>query len=483
MKLIPTDGYNKDLEKLTKDEALQVNHLVVDIEGGKLTPGTREEKIIGDPQRRLFSYRVNKDLRLVVHKHNSEEWWLAIVGHHEHVYDKAKRWKISTDVNGKPQIEVIKEKTVTVTRPVLPPLFSDISEFDLRQLGVPDAVVPAVKAARTDDELVELLDHYPVNEKTLNALAVLSKEPWRIKELLSEAPVGAAGGAEDPPKVPARLSPDEIAAIGAELQKRLDAVVQKRLREVKDEIDRLHRPRPGRKPSRPQPPSPKVAPKDLPSPADPRLALSDAEFDAIWRNEPSGKSGWKKARQWLHDHADGIPDSKKPYWGDALSLSHVDELRDYMRGNDASLVWRKDKRRNARRKNVGGGAVGAGQRIMPPSSSEIEFPDRMTKSGRNTAAYRLFKRLEKGGILTKKDVSHLATQSPPILVSSPDGSPPPNCGTWSVRLFGAVYFVSKELISRNDANLQRLFRFLMEKQSSPMSRKEILSVCRASGQM
>ena len=79
-----------------------------------------------------------------------------------------------------------------------------------------------------------------------------------------------------------------------------------------------------------------------PTKKDPRYSLSVHDVCEMFARP----NGWKIACQWLLDHREGIPDSDKPGWATALSLSHVDELKAYLSGYNSALVWRKDPRSN-----------------------------------------------------------------------------------------------------------------------------------------
>ncbi|NWH08206.1 MAG: UvrD-helicase domain-containing protein, partial [Alphaproteobacteria bacterium] len=121
----------------------------------------------------FWSMRVNRDIRIIVHK-TDDSFLLCYVDHHDDAYAWAERRKIETHPKtGAAQIvevrervqEIIVHRPVVVAAPVAPnpaprALFSEVSDDELLDYGVPPEWLADVRAA-TEDTIFDLAEHLP----------------------------------------------------------------------------------------------------------------------------------------------------------------------------------------------------------------------------------------------------------------------------------------------------------------------------------
>jgi len=116
----------------------------------------------------FWSVRVNRNLRLIVHK-TSKSFLLCYVDHHAEAYAWAERRKIERHPKtGAAQLVEVRETirevptyvVVEEPAPPAPPLFADVPEEDLLAYGVPADWLDAVGEA-TEDTVLDLADHLP----------------------------------------------------------------------------------------------------------------------------------------------------------------------------------------------------------------------------------------------------------------------------------------------------------------------------------
>jgi mRNA-degrading endonuclease RelE of RelBE toxin-antitoxin system len=166
------DTFTNSLARLTGDEQKAVKTTAFDLQLSPANPGMSFHKLDKAKDKNFWSVRVNKDIRVIVHK-TSGSLLLCYVDHHDKAYDWAERRKLETHPKtGAAQLVEIREtvqeitipKYVEETRPKLKkaarPLFAEIAEEDLLGYGVPPEWLADVKAA-TDDNYLALADHLP----------------------------------------------------------------------------------------------------------------------------------------------------------------------------------------------------------------------------------------------------------------------------------------------------------------------------------
>ena len=164
------DTFTDSLARLTGDEQKAAKTTAFDLQMNPANPGMQFHRLDRAKDPSFWSVRVNRDIRLIVHRSESS-LLLCYVGHHDKAYSWAERRKIERHPKtGAAQLVEIRElvKEITVPRyieakpsPVTPGLlFETIQDDDLLRYGVPPEWLDDVRAA-TEDSLLQLADHLP----------------------------------------------------------------------------------------------------------------------------------------------------------------------------------------------------------------------------------------------------------------------------------------------------------------------------------
>jgi superfamily I DNA/RNA helicase/mRNA-degrading endonuclease RelE of RelBE toxin-antitoxin system len=164
------DTFTDSLAKLTGNEQKAVKTTAFDLQLNPANPSMQFHKLANAKDTNFWSVRVNKDIRLIVHKTESS-LLLCYVGHHDDAYKWAERRKLETHPKtGAAQLveirEQIKEIIVPVyvegetPRPSKPLLFKGVADDVLLGYGVPAEWLDDVKAAN-EDSLLEVAEHLP----------------------------------------------------------------------------------------------------------------------------------------------------------------------------------------------------------------------------------------------------------------------------------------------------------------------------------
>jgi mRNA-degrading endonuclease RelE of RelBE toxin-antitoxin system len=168
------DSFQNALRRLSAQEQKAVKETVFDLQMNPAAPGLQFHRIDKSKDPNFWSMRVNRDIRLIVHKTESS-FLICYVAHHDDAYTWAERRRIETHPKtGAAQIvevrervqEIVVRKPVEVEQPatpirvVLPPLFPAITDEELLTYGVPVDWLADVKAA-TEDTILDLVDHLP----------------------------------------------------------------------------------------------------------------------------------------------------------------------------------------------------------------------------------------------------------------------------------------------------------------------------------
>lgn len=164
------DTFTDSLGRLTGEEQKAVKTTAFDLQLNPANPGMSFHKLDKAKDKKFWSVRVSRDIRLIVHK-TEASLLLCYVGHHDKAYDWAECRKLETHPKtGAAQLVEIRE---TVQEIVVPkyieepelaktqkPLFAHLSDDTLLSYGVPEEWMNDVRQA-TDDTLLILADHLP----------------------------------------------------------------------------------------------------------------------------------------------------------------------------------------------------------------------------------------------------------------------------------------------------------------------------------
>ena len=175
MQFLIADTFTDSLAKLTGDEQKSVKTTAFDIQLNLANPSLSFHKVASAKDKNFWSVRVDRDIRLIVHK-SDESLLLCYVDHHDKAYDWAERRKLETHpTTGAAQWveirETVKEVVVPVyvqtvlsltpkPAPALNPIFAMTADDELLGYGVPAEWLADVKRA-TEETLLSLADHLP----------------------------------------------------------------------------------------------------------------------------------------------------------------------------------------------------------------------------------------------------------------------------------------------------------------------------------
>ncbi|HIH2622724.1 TPA: UvrD-helicase domain-containing protein [Burkholderia cenocepacia] len=167
------DAFTDSLARLTGEEQKLVKTAAFDLQMNPVNPGMQLHKIEQSKDKHFWSARINRDLRLIVHR-TASSFLLCYVAHHDQAYRWAERRKLEVHpTTGAAQWVEIRERVEDIVvpsaqkvplpsafLPTKPALFAHCSDDDLSAYGVPDEWLADVRAA-DEDALLSLADHLP----------------------------------------------------------------------------------------------------------------------------------------------------------------------------------------------------------------------------------------------------------------------------------------------------------------------------------
>ncbi|PAQ12095.1 3'-5' exonuclease [Mesorhizobium temperatum] len=181
MTTILADSFTSSLAKLANDEQKQAKLTAFDLQANPDQPGLQFHRIDKSKDPNFWSVRVNRDLRIIIHK-TGDSVMLAYVDHHDDAYKWAERRRIETHPStGAIQIVEVRERVEEVAlqpaiQPVqadlpfevapdkesipAPPLFAKLTPDHLLSVGVPQDWLADVAEA-TEDSFFALASHLP----------------------------------------------------------------------------------------------------------------------------------------------------------------------------------------------------------------------------------------------------------------------------------------------------------------------------------
>lgn len=172
MKFCIADSFSKALARLSAQDQKSVKTTVFDLQIDPAHPGLQFHRIDKSKDENFWSVRVNRDIRLIIHK-TADSFLICYVDHHDDAYAWAERRRIETHPRtGAAQIVEVRERIedVLVHRPVevasrpgrppLPLLFDHLDDDELLGYGVPQDWLADVKVA-TEETIFDLTDHLP----------------------------------------------------------------------------------------------------------------------------------------------------------------------------------------------------------------------------------------------------------------------------------------------------------------------------------
>jgi len=173
---ILADSFTASLAKLANDEQKQAKLTAFDLQTNPDQPGLQFHRIDKSKDPNFWSVRVNRDVRIIVHKAGNS-LMLAYVDHHDDAYKWAERRRIDKHpTTGAIQIVEVRERVEEIVAPAattqaeiefaasLPPavslLFDRLTREQILSVGVPEDWVTDVLEA-TEESFFALAGHLP----------------------------------------------------------------------------------------------------------------------------------------------------------------------------------------------------------------------------------------------------------------------------------------------------------------------------------
>lgn len=165
------DTFTAALARLPAQHQKAVKTSAFDMQLDPSGPGLQFHRIEASRDPNFWSVRVNRDIRIIVHK-TAASLLLAYVDHHDKAYAWAERRRIEAHPRtGAVQIVEsrarVEESTPTLFRPPAPEqpapepaLFAGLSDEDLLSIGLPEDWIEPVRAA-TESRFFDLAPHLP----------------------------------------------------------------------------------------------------------------------------------------------------------------------------------------------------------------------------------------------------------------------------------------------------------------------------------
>jgi mRNA-degrading endonuclease RelE of RelBE toxin-antitoxin system len=170
MQFLIADTFTSSLGKLTDTEQKQVKTSAFDMQMNPANPGFQFHKLNAARDPNFWSVRVNRDIRIVVHRSESR-LLLCYVDHHDDAYKWGERRKLETHPKtGAAQLVEVRETVKEIVVPTYvgtdssitssTPALASVTAEQLLQYGVPeDWITDLLKA--DEDQILELVDHLP----------------------------------------------------------------------------------------------------------------------------------------------------------------------------------------------------------------------------------------------------------------------------------------------------------------------------------
>jgi len=166
------DTFTDALAKLPGQEQKAAKTTAFDLQVDPSAPGLQFHRIDKSKDPNFWSIRVNRDLRIIVHK-TASSFLLCYVDHHDKAYDWAMRRRIEAHPKtGAVQIVEVRERVEEIAPPIVvkvpvqeaptpaPRLFETLSPSELLSIGVPQDWIPDLRSA-TEDQFFDLASHIP----------------------------------------------------------------------------------------------------------------------------------------------------------------------------------------------------------------------------------------------------------------------------------------------------------------------------------
>jgi len=191
MNIVIADTFTRSLALLARDEQSQAKQAAFDFQVTPATPGGSYHRIEAARDPGFWSFRVNRDLRMIVHQSKAART-LCYVDHHDPAYRWAetRRFEVNPKT-GAMQVVEVQERVEEVVRQVVreeeAAVFGRFEADYLLGLGVPQAWLPAVRHVG-ESGIEKLLEHLP-QEAAERLLELACGQPVPLPLAVSGSPM------------------------------------------------------------------------------------------------------------------------------------------------------------------------------------------------------------------------------------------------------------------------------------------------------
>lgn len=191
------DTFTDSLARLTGEEQKAVKTTAFDLQMDPTSPGLSFHKLDKARDRNFWSVRVNRDVRLIVHKTRSS-LLLCYVDHHDKAYAWAERRRLEThpktgaaqmveivEVQQEIRVPIPAERQRTEQPAIQKGLFDGLTDDELLSYGIPAAWLGPVRRSN-EDSILLIADHLPAEaQEAVLEIATGGKPPIRLSASLS----------------------------------------------------------------------------------------------------------------------------------------------------------------------------------------------------------------------------------------------------------------------------------------------------------
>jgi hypothetical protein len=178
------DTFTDSLARLTGEEQKAVKTAAFDLQLNPAHPSLQLHKLEKSKDPNFLSVRVTRDVRLIVHR-TGASFLLCYVNHHDQAYQWAERRRLEAHPKtGAAQLVEVRERIQEIAVPkyveteaTRPPIFARISDEELLSYGVPKDWLEDVKAATTEDSLLDLAQHLPAEASEALLMVAIGETP------------------------------------------------------------------------------------------------------------------------------------------------------------------------------------------------------------------------------------------------------------------------------------------------------------------
>lgn len=190
--------YMEALTQLTPNEQNLSNKALLKFQMNKDASGLNYEKLTAYKDKKLRSIRANQDIRIILAVAEEDSMYLVLyVDHHDPAYKWAenRKIKIHPDTGVLQVYSAVETEVITSGKSsnelAVPGVFDHIRDKHLLQLGIPEDLLPLIRAIRIEADLDKVMEETQLSSTAYDGLYMLmagSSIEEAINEVMPEIP-------------------------------------------------------------------------------------------------------------------------------------------------------------------------------------------------------------------------------------------------------------------------------------------------------